>query len=313
MDIRFWGVCGSIPTPLTSQQVRTKIEAVVQRISSKDIISPDARERFLSTLPEYIYGTTGGNTACVEIRDSKGNVFLLDAGSGIREYSKSGLPANNDTYHVFFSHFHWDHIQGLPFFDQAYKKDCKLIFYSAFPAAKKVLEKQMDLPFFPVQFDTSFNAAISFNCVKPGEPFMVGNCVVVSKKMSHPGNSYSYSFEENGRKIIYATDVELSEKDVLDSEENRAFFMNADVIILDTQYTVEEALYKVNWGHSAFSNAVDFASKWNIKKLYLFHHEPTYDDKKLNTILQSAQWYTKYVVNSDLEICIAKEGLSFNL
>jgi len=107
--------------------------------------------------------------------------------------------------------------------------------------------------------------------------------------------------------------VELSEKDVLDSEENRAFFMNADVIILDTQYTVEEALYKVNWGHSAFSNAVDFASKWNIKKLYLFHHEPTYDDKKLNTILQSAQWYTKYVVNSDLEICIAKEGLSFNL
>ena len=218
MDIRFWGVCGSIPTPLTSQQVRTKIEAVVQRISSKDIISPDARERFLSTLPEYIYGTTGGNTACVEIRDSKGNVFLLDAGSGIREYSKSGLPANNDTYHVFFSHFHWDHIQGLPFFDQAYKKDCKLIFYSAFPAAKKVLEKQMDLPFFPVQFDTSFSAAISFNCVKPGEPFMVGNCVVVSKKMSHPGNSYSYSFEENGRKIIYATDVELSEKDVLDSE-----------------------------------------------------------------------------------------------
>ncbi|MBO5137290.1 MAG: MBL fold metallo-hydrolase [Spirochaetaceae bacterium] len=313
MDVRFWGVRGSIPTPLTAQQIRTKIEAVVQRISARDIASLDAKERFLNSLPASIYGTVGGNTACVEIRDSQGTVFLLDSGTGIREFGKKGIPSVDNTYHILLSHFHWDHIQGLPFFDPAYRGDCKLIFYSAFPAAKKVLSKQMDLPYFPVQFDTGFFSSISFQCIKPGEPFKVGGCTIVSKKMSHPGNSYSYAFMENGKKIIYATDVELSEKDIEDTESNRSFFQNADAIILDTQYTVEESLYKVNWGHSAFSYAVDFASKWGIKKLYLFHHEPTYDDKKLNSILLSAQWYSQYVVNTDLKIFLAQEGLCFDV
>ena len=96
-------------------------------------------------------------------------------------------------------------------------------------------------------------------------------------------------------------------------KENVSYFTDANAIILDTQYTVEEALYKANWGHSAFSLAVDFATKWNIKKMYLFHHEPTYDDKKLNSILQSAQWYAQYVANTDMELYLAQEGLSFSI
>lgn len=313
MDVHFWGVRGSVPTPLTSQEVMTKIEAVVQRISAKDIVSLDSRQRFLASLPPSIYGTVGGNTSCVEIRDSQGTVFLLDSGTGIREFGKKGIPAANNTYHIFMSHFHWDHIQGLPFFDYAYRGDCKLIFYSAFPAAKRILTKQMELPYFPVQFDSGFYSNITFCCIKPGQPFQVGGCTVVSKKMSHPGNSYSYAFIENGKKIIYSTDVELSEKDTADTPENIAFFKDADAIILDTQYTVEESLYKVNWGHSAFSCAVDFAAKWNIKRLYLFHHEPTYDDKKLFSILQSAQWYAQYIVNVDLQIFLAQEGMTFDV
>ena len=313
MDIRFWGVRGSIPTPLTAQQVRAKIEAVVQRISPRDIATLDARERFIASLPASLFGTVGGNTSCVEIRDTTGTVCLLDAGSGIREFSKRGIPSASNTYHILFSHFHWDHIQGLPFFDQAYRGDCKLIFYSPFPAARKLLSQQMNLPYFPVQFDTSFHADISFQCIKPGETFQIGNCSIVSKKMSHPGNSYSYAFIENGRKLIYATDVELSEKDFANTPENRNFFLDADAIILDTQYTVEEALYKVNWGHSAFSNAVDFAAKWHIKQLYLFHPEPMYDDRKIYSILQSAQWYAQYVVNAGLQIFLAQEGMVLEL
>ena len=118
---------------------------------------------------------------------------------------------------------------------------------------------------------------------------------------------------EGDKKVIYATDVELSSADFDNSEANVSYFTDANAIILDTQYTVEEALYKANWGHSAFSLAVDFATKWNIKKMYLFHHEPTYDDKKLNSILQSAQWYAQYVANTDMELYLAQEGLSFSI
>ena len=313
MDVRFWGVRGSIPTPLTAQQVMTKIEAVVQRISPNDLSSLDARQRFLASLPASIYGTVGGNSACVEMKDSKDNVFLLDAGSGIREFSKKGEQPANNTYHIFLSHYHWDHIQGLPFFDSAYHKDCNLIIYSASPDAEEILSKQMDFPYFPIQYEDGFKSNITFKCIPVDEPFTVGNCRITAKKMSHPGSSYSYSFEENGRKLIYATDVELSEKELLNTDSNVNFFSNADSIIIDTQYTVEEAFNKENWGHSDFSYAIDFAKHWNMKNIYLFHHEPTYDDKKLFSILQSAQWYSQYVLNTDIKIYLAQEGHSFNV
>ena len=165
MDVRFWGTRGSIPTPLTPQQVRAKIEAAVQRITPRDLESPDSRERFVASLPPFLFGTVGGNTSCVEVRDSAGNLCLLDAGTGIREYAKHGVPAQDNTYHILLSHFHWDHLQGLPFFDYAYRGDCKIIFYSHFPAARRLLVEQMKKPYFPVQFDTSFHADISFHCI----------------------------------------------------------------------------------------------------------------------------------------------------
>ncbi len=313
MNVRFWGVRGSVPAPLTPQQVKAKIEAVVQRISARDIESSDARERFLASLPVSLYGTVGGNTACVELTDAAGTVCLLDCGTGVREYSKHGSPAADNTYHVVLSHFHWDHIQGLPFFDQAYQRQCSLHFYSPFPAAPALFAKQMQLPYFPVQFDTSFHSSITFHTIKTKEPFRIGNSTVVSKKMSHPGNSYAYSFTEDGKKFIYATDVELSADDFEVTAENAAFFSDAEAIVLDAQYTVEEALYKANWGHSAFCYAVDFAVKWNIKKLYLFHHEPAYDDRKIHSILQSAQWYAQYVLKTDVQVFLGQEGVSFGL
>ena len=88
---------------------------------------------------------------------------------------------------------------------------------------------------------------------------------------------------------------------------------NADVIVIDSQYTVEEVYRKENWGHSAFCYAIDFAVYWNIKKVYLFHHEPAYDDKKLNSILQAARWYAQYINHSDIKIELAKEDMEFEL
>ena len=83
--------------------------------------------------------------------------------------------------------------------------------------------------------------------------------------------------------------------------------------MIDSQYTVEEVYRKENWGHSAFCYAIDFAVYWNIKKVYLFHHEPAYDDKKLNSILQAARWYAQYINHSDIKIELAKEDMEFEL
>jgi phosphoribosyl 1,2-cyclic phosphodiesterase len=307
LKVHFWGVRGSIPTPVTPRQIQSKIMAAVQRITPKDIETEDSRERFITNLPAWLYGTTGGNTPCIELKGNDETEIVLDAGSGIRVLGKNNEKPVTKTYNLFLSHFHWDHIQGLPFFDDAYTPDTILEIYSAFPAANKLLQEQMKRPFYPVQFE-AFTKKINFHCIKPGQEFNVGCFTVNCCKMSHPGNSYSFSFREGNKNFVYATDVELSQIDFEQTPERICVFKNADCIILDSQYTVAEAYQKENWGHSAFCYAVDFAIHWNIKKVYLFHHEPTYDDQKLNSILNAARWYAEYIEHNEIEINLAKEN-----
>lgn len=317
MIVHFWGVRGSLPTPLTPYQIQSKIMAVVQRITPEDLINDETKNKFISSLPSWILGTTGGNTPCIEVR-TEDSELIFDAGTGIRCLGKSSTLPEDKHFHLFFSHFHWDHIQGLPFFDCAYNPEAILDFYSPVKDFEKFLKAQMNQPYYPVPFE-AFTKNISFNNIECGQTLEIGKAQINCVKMNHPGTSYSYSVSENGKKIVYATDVELKSKDFTSSENSEIYeisskvFKDADCIILDSQYTVEEAYRKENWGHSAFCYAVDFAIHWNIKKLFLFHHEPTYDDKKLNSILQAARWYAQYIQHSDIQIYIAKEDMEFEL
>lgn len=312
MNIKFWGVRGSIPTPLTPQQIQAKISAAIQRITEDDIKDNASRERFISSLPKWIYGTTGGNTPCIEVTSGKNKKIIFDAGSGIRALGKLGIPPEDRHYSIFFSHFHWDHIQGLPFFEAAYNPRSKLDIYSPFSDMEKYLKNQMVKPYYPVDW-AAFTKNIEFFTLKGGKTETVEDLKISCAKMSHPGDSYSYRVEENGRSFVYATDVELRDEDFKPSYERNKVFKDADVLVLDSQYTVEEAARKPNWGHSAFCYAVDFAVAWNIKKLYLFHHEPTYDDRKLYSILESARWYSDYTTGGALKVYLAVEGMEIKL
>jgi phosphoribosyl 1,2-cyclic phosphodiesterase len=313
MLIRFWGVRGSIPSPLSARQVRAKIDSVVQRITPKDIESPDARAHFISTLPDWLYGTTGGNTTCAEVITEDGSHIVLDAGSGIRDIPIHGDIPRSKMYHIMFSHFHWDHLQGLPFFTCAYNKQFSLKFYSSSDKLKAILENQMAAPYFPVPLQGSFTTNIEYRKISPGIPFSVGGVEVCTRKMRHPGDSYAYKFTENEKTFIFATDTELSASDFEKTEQNVRFFENAHTIVLDTQYTVEESIEKENWGHSSFCYAVDFAALWNINNVYLFHHDPTYDDKKLYSILKAARWYSRYVSKKNVEVYLAQEGMNIEI
>ena len=312
MNIKFWGVRGSIPSPLTPQQIQAKISAAVSRITEKDIQSPEARENFIARLPKWIYGTAGGNTPCAELTSSSKAKFVFDAGSGIRVMGKLGVPPEDHHYNLFFSHFHWDHIQGFPFFDPAYNPRSTFDIYSPFPDMDKYLRDQMIEPYYPVSFD-AMTKNMNFHVLHPGKEEIINGVKVNCVRMNHPGTSQSYSVEESGHKFVYATDVELKSEHFEPSPERLAVFKDADALVLDSQYTVEEAARKVNWGHSAFCYAIDFAVAWNIKKLYLFHHEPTYDDRKLFSILESAKWYAQYISKDPVQVSLAVEGTEIRL
>jgi phosphoribosyl 1,2-cyclic phosphodiesterase len=213
-------------------------------------------------------------------------------------------------YHIFFSHFHWDHLQGLPFFNPAYDPSVGIDFYSPKEILETALRGQMSLPYFPVSFDSMGSKKVFH---RNDQQIMLKDLSITHKKMNHPGDSYSYLVDDGKHRFIYATDTELSAADFIKNEENSAFFQNADLVVMDAQYTLGEAIEKYNWGHSAFSMAVDFAANWGIRHLVLFHHDPAYDDKKLSNILQSARWYTERMGLKEIRISLAMEGMELNL
>jgi phosphoribosyl 1,2-cyclic phosphodiesterase len=313
MRVHFWGVRGSLPSPLLPSQVKSKMSAILEQITPADIETPESRERFLAGLPPWLFGTVGGNSPCVSVAcDNPRERIVFDCGSGIREMgiAMGREKPKPDQYHIFFSHFHWDHVQGLPFFNPAYDPSVRVDFYAATPNLEPILSNQMTAPYFPVRLE-NMGAQKHFHSMETS--VRIGDVTIERKKMNHPGDSYSYMIKEKGKRFIYATDTELTAPDFMKTAENAAFFQNADMIVLDCQYTLGEAIDKYNWGHSAFSLAVDFAANWGIKHMIMFHHDPTYNDRKLYSILQSARWYLERMNIKKMELTLATEGLEISL
>ncbi len=314
MRVKFWGVRGSIPTPLTPEQLRSRIAAVVARIRPSDLESLERREAFLAGLPPYVFGTVGGNTTCVSVHARDGGLIIIDAGSGIRElgFALAREQVARREFHIFFTHFHWDHLQGLPFFiPAAYTPGNRLVFHSPQQDLQEILYGQMRPPYFPVTMD-AMGAEKRFVTLQ-GTSMPFGSTQISWKHMKHPGGCVAYKIVEDGKSVIFSTDTELTADDFRRDEGNREFFADTDLLILDSQYTLGEAIEKYDWGHTSYSMAVDFASEWNVKTLALFHHEPQYSDRKINTIFNSARWYRARLERGIVKVILAVEGLEVDL
>ena len=313
MNVKFWGVRGSIPTPTSPTRIKSKISAIVEQITPEDLQSAETRERFLAGLPPWLFGTVGGNSPCVSVTfDDSTECIIFDCGSGIREMGIAQFAEKSkiNHFHVFLSHFHWDHLQGLPFFGPGYNPAVKMEFYSPVGNLESIISGQMVHPYFPVNLNV-MGSVKTFHYLEK-DVDILGRTISM-KKMNHPGDSYAYCVNENGKRVIYATDTELTSGDFIKTDENIGFFKDADMIIIDCQYTLGEAIEKYNWGHSAFSLAVDFTANWNIKHMVMFHHDPTYDDQKLYGILQSARWYLERMNIKGIELTLAFEGLEIKI
>ncbi|MFW6312452.1 MAG: MBL fold metallo-hydrolase [Spirochaetota bacterium] len=314
MKVRFWGVRGSIPAPVTPDEIRRKIASVVQRIRPEDLRSPTTREQFLASLPPWLFGTYGGNSACIEIRLDDNSCIILDGGSGIRALAESLAHELRPVteFHIFITHFHYDHLQGFPFFAPAYNPAVSITFYSPVKGFEEIVVNHMKPPYFPVTMRDTMASNYRF-VVLDEEKVAIGPGVVSWRRHKHPGGAVAYRIEDAGGAFIFNTDAELQESDFQKTPENKAFYGGVEMIILDSQYTLGEAIEKYDWGHSSFSLGVDFVTAWNIGRLYLYHHDPLYDDRRLYKNLQSARWYARNLGNTDLQVYISEEGLEVDI
>jgi phosphoribosyl 1,2-cyclic phosphodiesterase len=257
MRIKFWGVRGSTPTPQ----------------------------------PENL--RYGGNTSCVEVRlDNR--VFIFDCGTGLRTLGHqlrrefNGQPV---FAHVFVSHFHWDHIQGLPFFGPLYDRpENRFHFHSSgrTRSLKQVMEEQMAAPYFPVDM-SEMKAEHSFYDIKQGR-VQLDDVTVETMWLNHPQGCLGFRVESKSGVLVYATDNEPGDAEF--DKNVRKLAAGADVLIYDAQYLPEEyEARKRGWGHSHWREAVNVVMESGAKDLILYHHDPEHDDACIDKVVKEARNY----------------------
>lgn len=265
MRLRFWGVRGSAATP-----------------------GP--------TTVEF-----GGNTACVELEAPGDEAIVFDGGTGIREL---GLKLTSRRVHLFLTHFHWDHIQGIPFFVPLYSPANHVTIYSSRFSAplQAALTGLMAEPYFPVKFE-SLGAKIDLVELGSSE-IQVGGVTVRCFEANHPQGACGYRIESAGKSAVYSPDREHGH-DRLDQVLVDAA-RGAGALVVDSQYTPEEYESHQGWGHSTWPESIRVARAAGVKRLVLFHHDPSHDDETLRTIETQAR-------HEFPEAYVAKEGWSVEI
>ncbi len=297
MKLNFWGTCGSLPAPIDGAAVRNKIFRALQFARGKNLQSDAEILEFIDAeLPFEVAQTYGGNTSCVEVSvNGSDDVYLLDAGSGLREYAEnyisSGRASTKRVFHFFMSHLHWDHVQGFPFFTPAFIPGNRIVIYGIHPEIKQILEHQMRPPWFPVTTE-AIKSQLEFRLHQPGETINLNGVTIKTREQLHPGKSCGYRFEADGHSFVYSTDSEHDENAYRGDYDFIDFIQDTDLLIFDAQYNLHDATFnKVNWGHSSNIMGVELASRGKVKHLVIFHHEPSNRDENLSEFLFSTRSY----------------------
>jgi len=234
----------------------------------------------------------GGNTPCLELTAPDGTQVILDCGTGLRVLGSRWAARNPET-HILVTHYHWDHIQGIPFFAPLYSESNRFHFYSfrskhlGHDSLQQVFETQMAMPYFPVDM-SAMTAKKRFMEVSGGESFCIGENRITARHLNHPQGCLGFRIETPGGTIVYATDNEPGDAK-LDAELQQ-LAADADILINDAQYTPEQlAASRRGWGHSSWREGVKVARAAGAKTLVLFHHDPDSTDRMVDGLLHQAR------------------------
>lgn len=315
MDVRFWGVRGSIPAPLSDQDIRHKLRLI---IAPDERRSPEraAQPSYMRRSPVPRGATYGGNTSCVELRQD-GSVLSLDAGSGLRplglRLSAEGTTFEAEPFYLLVSHFHWDHIQGFPFFEPCYRPGNRIVVCSALAGLEEAFHRQMSSPFFPKPLD-ELPAEVTFKTLPLGETVELGAFRVRSIRLAHPNASSGYRVEGGGASVVYLTDTELGAADPQMLQSITALCQDADLVIADTQFDREEASRRADWGHSTIFQFIDLLAGTTVRRLALFHYDPKYADEAIDEIYYEARRFlSAQAPGWSCELVASHEGLELRL
>ena len=246
----------------------------------------------------------GGETTCLSVTSNEGDMVVIDAGSGIRVLGNELLKSDISKVSMIFTHAHWDHLLGFPFFKPLYHDRFIIELFgcpfSNHASVKDMIAGAMLPPHFPVDINAC-KAKINYYQVQYS-PFYIGNLHIIPIMLSHPNGGIGYKFVENKKSFVFLTDNELGyrHKDGLEFNDYVNECKNADLLIHDAEYTPEEYLAHQTWGHSSWKQVAALANEAKVKKLGLFHHNQDRLDYEVSTIVVNTQ-FELMNLNSNVE------------
>lgn len=318
-QVTFWGTRGSLPVALTASDIRQKILAALKAANGRKFHSDRALLEFVESLPFSTRGGFGGHSSCVEIVTGGPDHVICDMGSGARPLGQAkiatfGIP-RPQTYHIFISHLHWDHLMGFPFFVPMYIPGNRIVIHGCHERLEEAVRLQMRAPCFPVDY-SQVGASIEYQRMQPGVTQRIAGLDVTPHLQLHAGDSFGYRFEGGGKAVVYSTDSEHK----LDKDAEREGFVHlfrqADLVVFDAMYSLAEAVsLKADWGHSSNMVGVELCQAAGARRLALFHHEPVNDDIQLCRLLDETRRLEEITREGrpPLEVISAYDGLTVDL
>ena len=239
-------------------------------------------------------------------------------GSGARAFGEqhhgARRPGSPPVVNVIMSHVHWDHIMGFPFFAPAYVPGARMRIYGCHDVLEQAFRLQQSAPCFPVDF-SRLSADIEFVKLQAGETADIAGFRVTPKLQRHTGDSYGYRFERDGKSLVYSTDSEHKLEDPAETASFVEFFRNADLVIFDAMYSLLDAVsVKEDWGHSSNIVGVELAQMASVKHLCMFHHEPAFNDERIQSVLNETMRFEELTRGEQAaEVTAAYDGMEIEV
>jgi phosphoribosyl 1,2-cyclic phosphodiesterase len=277
------------------------IERRIREILEKYISSQLSVNEFLSKFQRQNFGGYGGHTACVDIRSSKQNL-IVDAGSGIRplgeELMNGPCAKGQGVVDILFTHFHWDHLVGLPFFTPIFIPGNKIRVHAVQTNVEEVFRHVFQKPYFPVPYER-LAADIEFHHLQPRQTVNFGDIKVTPYQLDHPDPCWCYKFEQGTANFAYCVDTEGVRASPEAMAEDLPLYQDIDLMVFDAQYTFAESIDKIDWGHSSGPIGIDIALREKVKRVIFIHHDPSASDQKIfEAELQTREYFEACVRDS---------------
>ena len=313
MKIKYWGVRGSLPAAPTPEQWRSHFSNLMHQFFKSGHKDATEIKEFLNKARVTQIGGFGTATTCAEITTPKTQI-IIDAGTGLREMSadlmKGPAGKGQAEIHIFMTHFHWDHMLGIPFFAPHFIKGNKIHYYAVQDDLEKVVKIKFTKPMFPVAYE-NLPCTLIYHRLEPRKPVTINDLKITPYQLDHPDPCWGYKVECNGKVYAHCVDTEGTRVSAEALGPDLPLYQGVDMMFFDAQYTLPELAEKANWGHSASQIGLDLAFREKMKCVVFAHHDPGADANQIFGLEKETREYYDWKIKTSSANNITLSGVKW--